>query len=216
MINLIIKRGKIVRDATLKIDTFSEIMKSMPDVKHLLLFCSENQYDELEELLENPSKIGLKKSPTYHRITYDMPKKKKDRMRILKDFANEDYEIILSNRVLDEGMDVPQAKRCIVLASTGNPTQFVQRRGRVLRKYDDLYKDGSRKTHADIYDILVKPRIYDLDDLESQKLEIGLIRSQLNRIQQMGELAINRDECLEKIKEFSYGLPKDVFKKDYD
>jgi len=214
--NLIIKRGKIVRDATLKIDTFSEIMKSMPDVKHLLLFCSENQYDELEELLENPSKIGLKKSPTYHRITYDMPKKKKDRMRILKDFANEDYEIILSNRVLDEGMDVPQAKRCIVLASTGNPTQFVQRRGRVLRKYDDLYKDGSRKTHADIYDILVKPRIYDLDDLESQKLEIGLIRSQLNRIQQMGELAINRDECLEKIKEFSYGLPKDVFKKDYD
>ena len=52
--------------------------------------------------------------------------------------VDEDYEIILSNRVLDEGMDVPQAKRCIVLASTGNPTQFVQRRGRVLRQFDDL------------------------------------------------------------------------------
>jgi len=137
-------------------------------------------------------------------------------MRILKDFADEDYEIILSNRVLDEGMDVPQAKRCIVLASTGNPTQFIQRRGRVLRKYDDLYKDGSRKTHADIFDILVKPRIYDLDDLESQKLEIGLIRGQLNRIQQMGELAINNDDCLEKIKEFSYGLPKEVFESKHD
>ena len=113
-------------------------------------------------------------------------------------------------------MDVPQAKRCIVLASTGNPTQFIQRRGRVLRKYDDLYKDGSRKTHADIFDILVKPRIYDLDDLESQKLEIGLIRGQLNRIQQMGELAINNDDCLEKIKEFSYGLPKEVFESKHD
>ena len=145
-----------------------------------------------------------------------MPKKKKDRMRILKDFANEDYEIILSNRVLDEGMDVPQAKNCIVLASTGNPTQFIQRRGRVLRKYDDLYKDGSKKTHADIYDILVKPRISDLDDLESQKLEIGLIRSQLNRIQQMSELAINSNECLEKIKEFSYDLPKDAFESNYE
>ena len=132
-------------------------------------------------------------------------------MRILKDFANEDYEIILSNRVLDEGMDVPQAKNCIVLASTGNPTQFIQRRGRVLRKYDDLYKDGSKKTHADIYDILVKPRIYDLDDLESQKLEIGLIRSQLKRIRQMSELAINHDDCLEKIKDFSYDLPDETF-----
>lgn len=209
--NLIIKRGKIVRDAASKINEFIKIMKNIPDIKHLLLFCSENQYAELEKLLDSPSNLNLKKSPTYHRITYNIPKKKKDRMRILKDFANEDYEIILSNRVLDEGMDIPQAKSCIVLASTGNPTQFIQRRGRVLRKYDDAYKDGSRKTHANIFDILVKPRIHDLDNLESQKLEIGLIRSQLNRIQQMGELAINREYCLEKIKEFSYDLPKEIF-----
>lgn len=214
--NLIIKRGKIVRDAAAKINAFVDIMKNISDIKHLLLFCSENQYDELEKLLDSPSSLNLEKSPTYHRITYNIPKKKKDRMRILKDFADEDYEIILSNRVLDEGMDVPQAKSCIVLASTGNPTQFIQRRGRVLRKYDDLYKDGSRKTHANIFDILVKPRIHDLDDLESQKLEIGLIRGQLNRIQQMSELAINSDDCLEKIKEFSYGLPKEVFESKHD
>ena len=43
------------------------------------------------------------------------------------------------------------------------------------------------------------------------KLEIGLIRSQLKRIRQMSELAINHDDCLEKIKDFSYDLPDETF-----
>jgi len=212
--DLIIKRGKIVRDAALKMDAFIDIMKEFSEIKHLLIFCSEKQYDRLEELLNNPSQYNHDQIPTFRKITYDNPKNKKDRIKILRDFADEDYEIILSNRVLDEGMDVPQAKSCIVLASTGNPTQFIQRRGRVLRKFDDQYKDGSKKTHADIYDILVRPRIDDLEDVESQKLEIGLIKSQLNRIREMSELAINSEYCLEKIKEFQYHLPDDVFQNE--
>ena len=209
--DLIIKRGKIVRDAALKMDVFVEIMKEFSKIKHLLIFCSEKQYDRLDKILNTPSQFDYDHIPTYRKITYDNPKNKKDRLKILKDFANEDYEIILSNRVLDEGMDIPQAKSCIVLASTGNPTQFIQRRGRVLRKFDDQYKDGSRKTHADIFDILVRPRIDDLDDIESKKLEIGLINSQLNRIRNMAELSMNKEFCLEKINEFKYHLSDDFF-----
>ena len=123
--------------------------------------------------------------------------------------------MILANRVLDEGMDVPEAKSCIVLASTGNPTQFIQRRGRVLRQYDDLYLDGTRKTHADIYDVLVRPNLEGFDDPEAHRLEIGMIRSQLERITEMAELAINHEELKEKIKEFKNNLPKDVFEQDY-
>ena len=92
------------------------------------------------------------------------------------------------------------------MASTGNPTQFIQRRGRVLRIYSEPYKDGSMKTHADIYDVLVKPQINDLEG-DASRLEISIVKSQLKRIKQMSQLALNRDYCLEKIQEFTKGLP---------
>ena len=112
-------------------------------------------------------------------------------------------------------MDVPEAKSCIVLASTGNPTHFIQRRGRVLRQYDDLYLDGTRKTHADIYDVLVRPNLEGFDDPETHRLEIGMIKSQLERITEMAELAINHEELKEKIKDFKNNLPEDVFDENY-
>ena len=125
--------------------------------------------------------------------------------------------MILANRVLDEGMDVPEAKSCIILASTGNPTQFIQRRGRVLRQFDDVYLDGTRKTHADIYDILVRPNLEGFDDPEAHKLEIGMIKSQLARITEMAELAINYDEELkEKIQKFKNDLPEEIFEKNFN
>jgi len=57
--------------------------------------------------------------------------------------------IILSIRCLDEGVDIPSASKALIIASSQNYRQFVQRRGRVLRK------DGDNI--ADIYDILVNP-----------------------------------------------------------
>lgn len=209
---LIQNRAKIVRDAENKIQAFKEILKQIKKLKHLLIFCSENQFSDVDEILSNPLKYcKLDKSILFRKITYDNPSNKKDRIKILNDFANEDWDALLSNRVLDEGMDIPQANKCIVLASTGNPTQFIQRRGRVLRVYNEPYLDGSKKNHADIFDILVKPQINDLDDPDSIKLEIGMIRSQLSKIKKMSELALNRDYCMTKIQEFTYGLPSETF-----
>ena len=209
--NIIIQRSEVIRDAEQKMPMFIDIMKSFSKIKHLLVFCSHNQYKDIENILNNSSETLGYSRPVFTTITYNKPKDKRKRKKILRDFANEDFDMILSNRVLDEGMDVPQAKSCIVLASTGNPAQFIQRRGRVLRQFDDTYLDGSRKTHADIYDILVKPNLEGLDDPETHKLEIGMIRSQLKRITEMAELAINRPKCIEKIKEFKQNLPEDVF-----
>ena len=222
--NLIKKRALIIRDAEEKMNIFPEIMKKILDIRHLLIFCSENQYDRVEEILDNPSdNFNYDKRVDHTRITYKDPIKKKDRIKILKNFADEDYHIILSNRVLDEGMDVPQAKNCIILASTTNPTQFIQRRGRVLRKYEEPYKDGTKKEYAYIYDVLVKPKINEMGDLpkdekvtvediqEAKKYEIRIIRNQLTKIQQMSELASNKDYCMEKIHEFTDGLPSECF-----
>ena len=208
-----IKRSKIVRDAKQKMERFVDIMKGkcgFSEAKHLLVFCSEKQYDDLDDILNNSEeKLGIE-NPSYRRITYDNPKDKRERIKILRDFAEEDYKIILSNKVLDEGMDVPEAKRCIILASTGNPTQFIQRRGRVLRKFSDTYKDGTKKEFAEIYDVLVKPNIKDMNE-DAVKMEIGIIRAQLKKITEMSKLAKNKDDCLKKIQEFKNNLPDSAF-----
>ena len=205
--SIIKNRSNIVKNAASKIDCFKEIITQVNKLKHLLIFCTERQFDDLDEILSNPSKhCGIDRSIIFRKITYDNPSDKKDRTRILNDFASEDWDILLSNRVLDEGLDIPQARRCIIMASTGNPTQFIQRRGRVLRMYSEPYRDGSRKTHADIFDVLVKPQIHDLEG-DALRLETSIVKSQLNRIRQMGQLALNQDHCLEKIQEFTKGLP---------
>ena len=214
--NIMIRRALIIRDAAQKIPTFIEIMKSFSKIRHLLVFYSEKQYEKVDEILKNSPEILGYSRPVFKRITHDSPKDKRKRKKYLRDFANEDYHMILANRVLDEGMDVPEAKSCIVLASTGNPTQFIQRRGRVLRQYDDLYLDGTRKTHADIYDVLVRPNLEGFDDPEAHRLEIGMIKSQLERITEMAELAINHEELKEKIKDFKNNLPEDVFEETYE
>ena len=203
---IIQRRAKIIRDAGNKTKCIKQILQEIPKLQHMLIFCSENQFANVDEILSNPSKhCGIDKSLSFRKITYDNPSDKRERIKILNDFAIGDWNILLSNRVLDEGMDIPQARTCIVMASTGNPTQFIQRRGRVLRTYADQYPDGSHKTHADIFDILVKPQLSDLDDL-SIKLETSIVKSQMNRIKQMSELAINRDYCEDKIKEFTAEL----------
>lgn len=210
---LIMKRATIVRDAINKIGAFKEILKKIPKIKHMLIFCSENQFDDVDKILSNPSQYcEIDKSIMFRKITYDNPSNKKERIKILKEFADESWDVLTSNRVLDEGMDIPQARICVILASTGNPTQFIQRRGRVLRLYNDVYKDGTKKTHADIYDVLVRPQIEHFDDPDAIKLEIGIIKNQLIRIKTMTELAINREYCSEKLKEFTFNLPKEFFR----
>ena len=75
-----------------------------------------------------------------------------DRDAILADFAKGNIDVLTSMKCLDEGVDVPRSEFAIFCASTGNPRQFIQRRGRVLRTHDD-------KRFAIIHDLVVIPQI---------------------------------------------------------
>lgn len=198
--DIIIQRAKIIRDAKNKIQVLIKMLKEIESIQYLLIFCSENQYEYLNNILDNPSKLDIDRTIIKTQITHDNPKTIEERVKRIRSFADGDYNVLIANKVLDEGVDIPEAKNCIVLASTGNPTQFIQRRGRVLRKYNDVYNDGSKKTHANIYDILVKPRLTSMQN--ERNLEISIIKNQIARIKQMSELAINKEYCGKKINEF--------------
>jgi len=190
------QRARIIRDAKNKLLAFEDLISKNKNMKYTLIYCSEKQMDIVKSKLNN-----VKPKPIINReITADNPKDPKQRLVILKDLANEKYFAIVANRVLDEGVDVPEAKNCIMLASTGNPKQFIQRRGRVLRKFSDTYPDGTKKEFATIYDILVIPEISGDYTEEEIKTEKAIVKSQINRQEMMAEIAINSEECLAEIE----------------
>ncbi len=56
---------------------------------------------------------------------------------ILNKFFEEKLQSISSNKCLDEGVDIPPARTAILMASSGNPREHIQRIGRIIRQYPD-------------------------------------------------------------------------------
>jgi superfamily II DNA or RNA helicase len=90
---------------------------------------------------------------------------------------------------LDEGVDIPSAETGIILASSGNSKEFIQRRGRLMRRSPE-----TGKKHANIFDMVVL-------QARSNTPE-NLRRVELERVDEFAELAINRLEVLAKIEEY--------------
>ena len=105
---------------------------------------------------------------------------------ILKNFADGDIQVLLSMKCLDEGVDIPRAEHAIFISSTGNPRQFIQRRGRVLRKCKG-------KEMATIWDLIVTPPV--VTGINST-LEANLFKGEVRRILNFAALAENKIDIL--------------------
>ena len=79
--------------------------------------------------------------------------------QILRSFQDGQLRVLTAKRVLDEGVNIPQIQKAFILASTTVERQWVQRRGRLLRKCDEIDKN-----HGEIHDFVAVPS--DLTDLD--------------------------------------------------
>ena len=87
--------------------------------------------------------------------------------------------VLVSIRCLDEGVDIPSISHALILASSQNPRQFIQRRGRVLRRHPS-------KTFAKIYDAIVVPT-----SLEDEPEQFSLLKSEITRAYEFSSNALN-------------------------
>lgn len=193
--NAINRRSWVIRDAEEKLGKLDEwVSHCREHVKYALIYCSERQMHSVKRILRN--------SDIVHReITAKNPSDPRERPSIIREFGNGRYDVIVANRVLDEGADIPAAKNCFMLASTGNPKQFIQRRGRVLRKYAGTYQDGNTKKHANIFDVIIIPQIsphYDKDEIRTER---QILSSQIRRLEEMAGSALNADSAMKRIEE---------------
>ena len=96
-------------------------------------------------------------------------------------------QAIVAIKCLDEGVNIPGIRTAFILASTTNPKEYIQRRGRVLRK-------APGKEFAEIYDFVTLPRPLDSVSAMTEdqvKRDMALVRNELARIKEFGRLSMN-------------------------
>jgi len=188
---LLFERQRIVKKATNKIQVLREIISKNKKLNHCLVYCAD------QEQLEEVHKILHEKKIIFSRFTAE--EEPKERIRILKNFKDNVLDVLLAIKCLDQGIDIPSTKIAIIMASTGNPIEFIQRRGRILRKH-------AGKELAIIHDIIVMPpkKI----DSEYSSSEQSILRKELLRLKEFAEPANNSEDIMPKIDAImkEYGL----------
>jgi superfamily II DNA or RNA helicase len=108
-----------------------------------------------------------------------------DRDAVLDQFRKGQIHVIASMKCLDEGVDIPRAEHAIFCSSTGNPRQFIQRRGRILRKHPDKY-------NAVIHDLVVIPDLaISHAGSETFGVEKKMVKTELERVMYFASLSMN-------------------------
>ncbi len=200
----LLERKRIIHKAANKLEAFKAILRSEFDkrknLKYTLIYVPEGieaSFDETDFSVETEDENRLINEYTKAVSQTDdsvMVKQftanSSNREEILRNFEESKIHVLTSMKCLDEGVDVPRSELAIFCASTGNPRQFIQRRGRVLR----LHKD---KIHATIHDLVVVPEVSDESTFEMEK---GLVKKELERVVDFANLAMNKTDTYETLK----------------
>ncbi len=196
---LLISRARITANAENKLRILQELLKKQEtdEIDHTLFYCGDGTLED-ERFIEKLTRIlgfdlGLKVHP------FTAKEKQKIRQDLLKRFDQGQLQGLIAMRCLDEGVDVPSTKTAYILASSTNPRQFIQRRGRVLRKYPG-------KDYSYIHDFIAVPPLRDssINEDSVYNTDRRLIEKELKRVQHFTNIAINGPQAnnnLIKIKQ---------------
>lgn len=168
--HLLIQRASILKQAEAKVDLAARVLRENYDEDERWLVYCDNR-EQLEKVSGSLRSEGL---PTleYHSA---MDGSRDATMRYFEDRPS----IMVAIKCLDEGVDIPSANCALILASSSNPREFIQRRGRVLRS-------ASGKHAAGIHDALVVPS--DNGDGETKR---PILRTELSRAARFASTARN-------------------------
>ncbi len=208
---LLLKRKRIIHKAKNKEEMLRKIVqqcyKERGNLKYTLIYVPEGEktddyFDETDSIPDENDTNRL--IDRYTAIVRDVSltttvrkfvSGTKERESMLKDFADGKLDVLTSMKCLDEGVDVPRSELAIFCASTGNPRQFIQRRGRILRTHPD-------KHMAEIHDLVVIPSI---DSTATNfAMEKSMLRGEMMRVRDFASLSENADSTISELSEILY------------
>ena len=212
---LALKRSRIIAGAKNKLTMLEKVIQPYIHDKHILVYCgatkgleqnqdrsdvdSEDirQIDAVTDLLGN--KLGMEVSQFTSKESVE------EREVLKREFSSGDtLKVLIAIKCLDEGVNIPKIKTAFILASTTNPKEYIQRRGRVLRLAEG-------KEYAEIYDFITLP--YDTESVTSLteaqvKRNFTLVKNELRRAEEFSRIAVNMVESASLIDEIkdAYGI----------
>jgi superfamily II DNA or RNA helicase len=168
--NMLIQRSRIAKKASAKIKyALRTIKNNYKDGQSWLVYCEDQT--QLQDVLNLLRKNDFPVCEYHTNMTGDPDAS----MKWFREFGG----IMVSIRCLDQGVDIPKISHAIILASSQNPRQFIQRRGRVLRICEGKHK-------ASIFDAIVVPVC-----LDEEPGQLSLLKSELQRSIQFAKNAKN-------------------------
>ncbi len=203
---LLLKRKRIIHKATGKEEIFNNIItkefNKRGNLNYTLVYVPEGiepdyseievdrENEEEEKLIDNYTRIvsSINSSIIVNQFTGNT----KNRNEILSGFSNGKINVLTSMKCLDEGVDIPRTELAFFCSSTGNPRQFIQRRGRILRTHKD-------KRNAVIHDLIVVPKLFNNSDTTFD-MEKNLVTKELERVVNFAFLAMNKYDAFETLK----------------
>ncbi|QZY01206.1 DEAD/DEAH box helicase family protein [Halobaculum rubrum] len=177
------KRANIIKSAENKYAQLSTVLDRLDPIDHLLVYTNSSQIDHVQDILNEQGIIQ-------HKFTYR--EDSEERQRILSGFKEGEYDALVAMKCLDEGVDVEATKQAILMSNTGNPMEFIQRRGRVLRK-------SPGKEKSTIFDFIVVPTLDPSDTVADA--ERNILRKELKRFEEFAAHAKNEIQARNAIGE---------------
>ncbi len=186
---LLLKRARLLASARAKLPKLREILESRRTETHILVYCGDGQVDgsvpdeQMRQVDAAVALIGKELGMRCAPYTARTPPER--RRELLTLFATGQVQVLVAIRCLDEGVDVPSTRTAVILASSTNPRQFVQRRGRILRR-------APGKERAELYDLIVCPNLNGTSVASPEyKTVRAMLRREFERAAEFASLAQN-------------------------
>ncbi|EOW9238680.1 DEAD/DEAH box helicase family protein [Vibrio cholerae] len=175
LMHLYLNRTRLLGNLTSKLQALESLVSRQGIISHTLFYCGEGGYENdvgddeyaIDEVTKILHRRGWRTSKFTSQQSLSLRKK------IMNSFKNTEIDALVSKRVLDEGIDVPACTQAFIMASTRNERQYIQRRGRVLRKslgkdkaviYDFVAFPPENRTHINCFTSMMQQEKQRVDD----------------------------------------------------
>ena len=177
---LLIQRRRIIETATAKLSLLHKVLQQR-DPRSLdgaLIYATAKNPQQFEDIGSLLDILEVRWAP----VTQATTAKPRLLASRLEAFADGGYQVLLAKKVLDEGVDIPRIREAFIVASSTVEREWIQRRGRVLRRHRD-------KPYALVHDFLALPpaQLIAYDKTNVQKI----IRTEFNRAYTFAKYARN-------------------------
>lgn len=186
-------RLRIMGMAEEKLARIKTFVDQIKEKDHFVVYCGDGRlFDEQDEEIRHIQFVQNQMDDMGIRTSQFTANENMDRrMELVDMFNKQEIDALVAIRCLDEGINIPSIKSALILSSNDDYREFVQRRGRILRKYKG-------KKSADIYDVVVLP--------SAMCPKMAII--ELRRYYEYAKLALNKEERLVELQTLlsQYGL----------